>query len=491
MQLIQSEATIMTVLRRWIDTTRYGRWAIWGKQLSSLLLLWQKKGGSSVSVEYRVWQNQFLAQRLRLFSGLGLLVYLTYAIVHLEQMVWHPTPENIQSSLEFYSLPVTFERLRQWTLTVEATVISLLSMMNLVLWRTSWGQRHQKVMFLATSWTVTLIPLILGTLLGFPLPGLINAFILVQAILVSVNWRLHVLAQLVPVIYYFAVHSLLDRTGRPEFSSFFGMESMLSVFWICLISDVAVFLYDRLQQREFESKRELRLFIHALTHDLRIPVLGTSVVLQSLLRKSEAANGQAIITTPKLEQLLAGNDRQLTLINSILIAHKSEVQGISLNCQPLQLGAVVAAVLDDATSLLTQNQVVLTNRITADLPLIQADVDQLWRVFSNLITNALNHNPAGIHLTIDAVQQNSQSLYCTIQDSGIGIPTQQQQRLFELYYRGERSRYMPGLGLGLYLCRQIIIAHGGQIGVISQPGSGSIFWFTLPIAPKPGPIVGQ
>jgi signal transduction histidine kinase len=474
----------MTILQRWIGTTRYGRWPIFWKQLSSLLLpLWRKHGRSSTSVEYRVWQNQFLAKRLGLLVGLCLLVYLTFAMIHIEQMVWHPTPQNIQLVLDFYNLSVTFERIKQWTLIVDATVIALLSIISLLLWRTSWGRRYPKVMFLVISWSMTLIPLILGTLIRFPLPGLVTAIIMSQATLIPVNWRFHMLSQLVTVIYYFGVNRWLDLDRLPEFSSFFGMEAMLGVLWVCLVSDVAVFLYDRLQQREFESRRELRLFIHALTHDLRIPVLGTSVVLQSLLRKSQAANSQVIITTPKLEQLLAGTDRQLNLINSILTAHKSEVQGISLNCQPLQLSAVVDAVLADAESLLTQNQVVLTNRVTTDLPMIQADVDQLLRVFSNLITNALNHNPAGIHLTIDAVRQTSQALYCTIQDSGIGIPIQQQQRLFDLYYRGERSRYMPGLGLGLYLCRQIITAHGGQIGVISQPGNGSIFWFTLPLTP--------
>ncbi|MEM9767483.1 MAG: sensor histidine kinase, partial [Cyanobacteria bacterium P01_D01_bin.71] len=57
----------------------------------------------------------------------------------------------------------------------------------------------------------------------------------------------------------------------------------------------------------------------------------------------------------------------------------------------------------------------------------------------------------------------------------------QRSRLFELYARGRQSRYIPGLGLGLYLCKQIITAHGGDIGVVSQPGRGSLFWFTLPL----------
>jgi signal transduction histidine kinase len=479
----------MTILRSWIGKTRYGRWPIFAKQLSSLLL-WQKSDGLRTSVEYQVWQNQFLAKRLGLLVGVCLLVYLTFGMIHIEQMVWHPTPENMQLVRNSSGVQASFERIKQWTLIIDGTMISLLSMISLVLWQTNWGQHRPNIMFLLIYWLITLIPLVLGTIISFPATGFTSAMIMSQATLIPVNWRLHLFAQSVPMVYYFGINPWLGMTRLPEFSVFFGIEAMLGMLWICLISDIAVFLYDRLQQREFESKRELRLFIHALTHDLRIPVLGTSVVLQSLIRKSQA-NGHAIVPTCKLEKLLAGNDRQLDLINSILTAHKSEVQGISLNCQPLQLSAVVETVLEDAESLLTENQVILTNEINPDLPLIQADANQLCRVFSNLITNALNHNPAGIHLRIDAVQQSSRLLHCTIQDSGIGIPLQQQRHLFDLYSRGERSRYTPGLGLGLYVCRQVITAHGGKIGVISQPGNGSIFWFTLPIAPTPVPIVRQ
>ncbi|NJR61238.1 MAG: hypothetical protein HC769_21830, partial [Cyanobacteria bacterium CRU_2_1] len=75
----------------------------------------------------------------------------------------------------------------------------------------------------------------------------------------------------------------------------------------------------------------------------------------------------------------------------------------------------------------------------------------------------------------------SSLIRCTVQDTGIGIDPDQSDRLFDLYTRGSRARYMPGLGLGLYLCRQIIAAHGGEIGVNSRPGEGATFWFTLPV----------
>jgi signal transduction histidine kinase len=71
---------------------------------------------------------------------------------------------------------------------------------------------------------------------------------------------------------------------------------------------------------------------------------------------------------------------------------------------------------------------------------------------------------------------------CTVEDDGVGISPEQCEHLFDLYVRGDRSRHSMGLGLGLYLCRQIIGAHGGEIGVISSPDGGAIFWFTLPLA---------
>ena len=70
---------------------------------------------------------------------------------------------------------------------------------------------------------------------------------------------------------------------------------------------------------------------------------------------------------------------------------------------------------------------------------------------------------------------------CYVTDNGIGIPPTQRARLFELYARGSRARYMPGLGLGLYLCQQIITAHGGEIG-ITDSETGTKFWFLLPLA---------
>jgi signal transduction histidine kinase len=158
----------------------------------------------------------------------------------------------------------------------------------------------------------------------------------------------------------------------------------------------------------------------------------------------------------------------------------SELQGVTLEREPMQLHTAVEAALDDLQPMLAQNQASLKNLIPTDLPLINADPTQLWRVYSNLIANSLKHNPPDLCITLNASVEE-ETIYCTVSDNGVGMTQEQSQHLFDLYFRGSHSRHSLGLGLGLYLCRRIIEAHGGEIGVKSAPGEGATFWFTLPL----------
>ena len=258
-----------------------------------------------------------------------------------------------------------------------------------------------------------------------------------------------------------------------------------------------------------QAQESLRLFIHALSHDLRNPVAGMLMVLKNWQTKT----GESIaIPRSVLERMIQGSEQQLRLINSLLEVHAGEVRGLVLHCDRVDLKAVVEAVATDLEPLMNEAQATFKNLIPDDLPAVNADNTQLWRVFSNLIANALKHNIPGLNLTVSAkvinvekvfinpskLKQdidkspipNSQSpipnspsmICCTVEDDGAGILPEQCEHLFDLYVRGYQSRHSVGLGLGLYLCRQIISAHGGEIGVISSPGAGAIFWFTLPLA---------
>lgn len=254
----------------------------------------------------------------------------------------------------------------------------------------------------------------------------------------------------------------------------------------------------RLQQEIKERQKAeaaLHVYLHAVSHDLRNPVTGMLMVLKNLLKNQQ--DGKIAISASIVERMANSCDRQLNLIESLLETHQLELQGISLDCQPFSLYSLTQKLVADWQPMLDKNQATLENRISAKLPLVNGDANQLWRVFENLIANALKHNPPGIKLMLaaDAIeaiapsdlsqsettQRKKKLIRCTVADNGIGIDISKRDRLFERYTRGNSAQRTKGLGLGLYLCRQIIEAHGGEIGATSNFDSGVTFWFTLPI----------
>ncbi|WP_191758686.1 GAF domain-containing protein [Komarekiella delphini-convector] len=240
-----------------------------------------------------------------------------------------------------------------------------------------------------------------------------------------------------------------------------------------------------LQQKytELEELQNIKdEFLQAFSHDLRTPIMGILLVMKNLYSLSNGKS--ATISLAVLERVIQSCDRQLQLIESLLEAHSSDVKGLTIQQVPLSLHTFSQAIVKDLEPLLVKNQATITNQIAVNLPLVAADPLHLRRVFENLIANALNHNPLELSLTLNAVVENGM-VCCTIADNGVGIDRDLCERLFDRYIKGSRSR-ATGIGLGLYLCRQIITAHGGQIGVISQPGAGAKFWFTLPLAVESG-----
>jgi signal transduction histidine kinase len=425
------------------------------------------------SADYKAWRHRFLRERLPLAFWLVVACLLTFIALNSYTYISEPQ-KYVQERLVSYGIIQAI---------YSTTLLSVLAC--LLLYRSRFGHRYPEAIFLGLSWSTTMVSQLLATYHGVANTDLIGWTLLftAQATFIPVCWTLHLLSQLVPLGYFLVVNSVLGYFlgDTPVYAH---LDIWLWLFWLCFVCDLAVYLYERLQRTEFESRRELRVFLHAVSHDLRNPVMGTSMVLQNLL--NESSDGKVTVSTSMIERLLQGSDRQLNLINSLLEAHDSEVRGVILYQQPLELSTLVDSVLSDLEPILAKNHIFLTNHISPNLPLVYADSTQLWRVFSNLISNALKHNPDRISLILDAIAEGNM-IRCSVQDNGVGIPPQQCQRIFQLYSRGSRARYMPGLGLGLYLCRQIINAHGGEIGVFSRLGEGSTFWFTLPVASSNSP----
>jgi len=239
---------------------------------------------------------------------------------------------------------------------------------------------------------------------------------------------------------------------------------------------------EQLQQkmRELEELNHLKdVFLHAVSHDLRTPVMGTMMLLNHLLHSQ--TGDSVVVPRATIERIHQSQQRQLNLVETLLHIHLDNNQSLPLQCTPTSVATLLEQVLIDLKPLLEKNNTQVQQQVSDTLPPAKVDPEQLRRVYENLITNALKHNPPGLTLSFGAIAKDGM-LYCTVADNGVGIQPEQRPHLFDLYYRGAAAHHRTGIGLGLYLCRQIITAHGGDIGVESIPPQGACFWFSVPLA---------
>jgi signal transduction histidine kinase len=433
------------------------------------------------SAEYRSWRQQFLLDRLKIALWIAVPAAILLAINGLF-IVFLDADRFERDILRLFEDKSLFTRMRSQTLVNICVQFSVLfSCWGLR--QSRWGRQHPTVIFLLLSSMLTWLDMVVGTCFSIPAPP-DPRFFLAQAVLIPVHWRLHLLSQLVPIAHYAIVYPLfgLTKIGSVEFYTSYSINRAIELLWTGIICIASVYLYERLKRQEFESQRQLRSVIHAISHDLKTPVMGTSLILQGLLQQPEY---ELTVDRTILEQLLAGNERQLDTIASLQAAHTAEIGSIPLDLQPLDLTRTIDEIVASLEPIAHRHRMTLIKKIPPDLPLVLVDKTQLWRVFNNLIANAIKHNPPDtqIEIIVDRVRElYPHSVRCSIRDNGIGIAADRLPHLFELYTRGAKARRMPGLGLGLYLCKQIITAHQGEIGVDSQPDAGSTFWFTLPVA---------
>ncbi|MEH2170654.1 MAG: PAS domain S-box protein [Nostoc sp.] len=271
----------------------------------------------------------------------------------------------------------------------------------------------------------------------------------------------------------------------------------------------------QLQQKMQEVEKLHRVkdvVLHTVAHDLRTSVMGNLMVLKNLLNQgvesmeageqgaggkgenkklslspllpakcpSASSQSQIPISRSIIERMIQGNDRQLTMINSLLEINSCEKQGIEIKLEPVQLSSLLGECSSQLEPILTQNQATLKNLVPADLPLVMADGTRLQKVLVNLIAHSLQNNPPGLHFTLSATVEGGM-IRTQIQDDGVGMSKVECDRLFDLHVRDPQDCCSTSIGLKMYLCRKVIKAHGGEIGVMSNRKRGLTFWFTLPL----------
>ncbi|MBW4646112.1 MAG: GAF domain-containing protein [Goleter apudmare HA4340-LM2] len=239
-----------------------------------------------------------------------------------------------------------------------------------------------------------------------------------------------------------------------------------------------------------ELQRVKDVVLHTVAHDLRTAVMGNLMVLKNLLPDAEIhrdspstpASLSPISVSPAIiERMIQGNDRQLGMIDSLIEMHCCEGKGIVLRTELVSLSTFLERTSQSLKPILYQNQATLKNLIAPNLPLVMADTGLLHKALVNLFTYRLQQNPPGLNFTLKAVVRN-EMIRIQIQDDGAAISKLECDRLFDLYIPDPQGPCLTGVALKMYLGRQIIQAHGGEIGVISHRKRGLTFWLTLPPA---------
>jgi signal transduction histidine kinase len=436
-----------------------------------------------VSLEYRQWRDRLIRKRFWLGIGLAAIYTSIQGLASFYEVFINP--EQLLWDLNLLGLTNLLEAIRQNFIWHKIALIGSLCFL-ISIWKSAWVRKHPEVMLVLIPWAIAFIPeMVLGAFFGIPRSPSIIMF-MAQVVIVPIYWRLHFVAQIVPIAFYFVVYpsiGLATLGGR----SIYTFYDTVQIVLVCIVCEVGVYLYEKSKQSELETNRRLQLCIYSITHDLRTPVMGSLMLLESI-HESTPVDRPIQISQIEMAQLIRGNNRLLSLMNALLDPQALSGKELVLNRQSTDLSEIVTTILPDFHCDLVKKNVRLDNRIRRDLPFVDVDARQIGRVFHNLIGNAIAHNPPGITLTLDAVQVSykkrgrSLSMFkAIVRDNGVGIAPAQQETIFEPYTRGEQTQYLPGLGLGLYICRQVILAHGGEIGLESCERK-TAFWFTLPLS---------
>jgi two-component system phosphate regulon sensor histidine kinase PhoR len=184
----------------------------------------------------------------------------------------------------------------------------------------------------------------------------------------------------------------------------------------------------------------------------------------------------------RIRTLEAETATMAQMVAEMLELARIEGAGPALHLDDVSLGEIASGTVERLRPFAERSGVILEASVREPLPAVRGEAARLAQVAANLVHNAVKFSPVGGHVRVE-VRAESGSAILTVADEGIGIAAADQQRIFERFYKADRSRSKAGgTGLGLAIARHIVEAHGGTIGVQSVEGSGATFTVTLPTA---------
>jgi len=230
------------------------------------------------------------------------------------------------------------------------------------------------------------------------------------------------------------------------------------------------------QTVEIESERLRGSLLSSVSHDLRTPLTSISGSASILMEQDESLSRD---TRRELLQTVHDEAERLNRqVSNLLQMTRVEAGSMKVSKEEQPLEETLGAALRRLKQLLHDRPVRLA--MPPDLPMVPADAVLLEQVFFNLLDNAAKYTPPGSPLDISA-RAEQDAVTVEIADRGPGFSEEDEERVFDKFYRGQTPRTQPGTGLGLAICKGIIRAHGGTISAANREGGGAVFRFTLPL----------
>jgi signal transduction histidine kinase len=223
-------------------------------------------------------------------------------------------------------------------------------------------------------------------------------------------------------------------------------------------------------------------FLSILAHELKGPMTTVKGFGEALRDQWEELPAQD--RKRMLDLLTKEIDRLSRLVGDLLDVSRMESGTLRYELEPVSLPELVDEIIDEHPSLQSMHKV--SSEIPSELPKVLADKDRARQVLLNLLTNATRYSPGGTTVTLTAepvVEDKKQFVAVSVEDEGIGIAAEDRERVFTKFVIIPKPSWVQkGTGLGLFITRGIVEAHGGRMWVDSEPGKGSTFSFSLRVA---------
>lgn len=252
----------------------------------------------------------------------------------------------------------------------------------------------------------------------------------------------------------------------------------------CFTRDITERMKAEEAQRQVEAMAQMQAlkdrFLGILSHELRTPlnsILGFGSVLEDGVAGPLTEEQRRYVG-----RILGSTEVLLSLINDLLDMSRIQAGEFQLTPEPMDFRQAATQALEHLAPLIEQKGHKLEDLIPDSLPQVQADPQRVRQVLTNLVNNAIKFTPDGGTITVKASVEG-EGLRCEVRDTGIGISEHQICRLFKPFGQLDCStnKQVKGTGLGLSISKALVEANGGAIGVESELGKGSTFWFTLPV----------